>query len=91
MYVYVISLVLVLSALAAFYFTQHVFWCATGLALAKFIVYISLEKYAWWGCLFTALVIYVVAYLYFWLLSATRSRPYAYWIIMGIGFLVLLL
>lgn len=91
MYVYLISLVLVIMAVAAFYYTEHTFWCATGLAVAKFILYISLEKYAWWGCLFSALVIYVFAYLYFWLLTTTRSRPYAYWIIMVIGFLVLLL
>jgi len=88
---YLISLILVIIAVVAFYYTEHVFWCATGLAFSKFILYISFEKYAWWSSLFTALIIYVFAYLYFWLLTELEDKPYAYWTILGIGGLVLLL
>ena len=91
MYIYLISLILVIIAVAIFHFILQTFWCATGLAVAKLILYVSFGRYAWWGCLFTALIIYVLAYLYFWLLLLTRNKPFAYWPILVIGFLRLML
>jgi hypothetical protein len=91
MYIYAISLILVILAVGAFYYTDNSFWCATGLAAAKLLVYVLFEDYAWWGSLFTALIIYVLGYLYFWGLHETANKPRAYWTILVIGGCILVL
>jgi hypothetical protein len=37
------------------------------------------------------LIIYALAFLYFWLLLLTRNKPFAYWPIIVVGFLILML
>ena len=86
-----INILFIVIALYVYHNIGHPFWCSAIFSLAKLLSYFVIGGYPWWGCLLSGAIVYLLSLLYFWLLSITQNKPFLYWIILIIGFCLLIL
>jgi len=80
------NILLILVTLYVYHKIEHPFWCAAVFSIAKLLSFFAVGGYTWQNCIFSGIIVYLLATLYFWLLSITQNKLFLYWTILIIGF-----